>query len=37
MTATGIAAAGPPQLINWWNLRRVALARGVMAKFVTGL
>lgn len=30
MTATGIAAAGPPQLINWWNLRWVALALAAM-------
>jgi uncharacterized membrane protein len=30
MTATGIAADRAPQLINWWNLRWVALALAVM-------
>lgn len=30
MTATGIVADGTPQLINWWNLRWVALALAVM-------
>ena len=30
MTATQLAAGGDTQLINWWNLRWVALALAVM-------